>query len=88
MTGWRNWKALTATVTTRPRARRAAAMPPAMSTCAITHPPKTSPLPLTSAGIGTTRSIRSWPAGAIGWDGIGAGLAGWQGGRGSAAALE
>ena len=31
-TGCLNWKAFTATVATRPRARRAAAMPPAMST--------------------------------------------------------
>src|SRR5437667_4745697 len=51
----------TATVATRPRARRAATTPPAMSTCDITQPPKMSPCWLASAGIGTTRSAGSRP---------------------------
>src|SRR6185369_2837535 len=58
-TGCLNVNELTATVATRPRARRAASTPPAMSTCDMIQPPKMSPCWLTSAGIGTTRSTGS-----------------------------
>src|SRR3712207_6243420 len=44
---------------------------PARSTCAITQPPKMSPLPLVSAGMGMTLSTNSLSlggaAGASGW---------------------
>ena len=50
---------LTATVATRPRATLPATVPPAMSTCAMIQPPKMSPLPLASAGIGITRIGRT-----------------------------
>src|SRR3954470_21908718 len=43
-------------VATRPRARRPATVPPAMSTCAMIQPPKMSPFWFASAGIGMTRS--------------------------------
>src|SRR5437879_2763693 len=46
----------TATVATRPRAMRPAALPPAMSTCDMIQPPKMSPFWFASAGIGMTRS--------------------------------
>ena len=52
-----NW--LTATVVMRPRAMRAGSTAPAMSTCAMIQPPKMSPLPLASDGIGITRSTSS-----------------------------
>jgi hypothetical protein len=55
--GFLNKKEFTATVTTRPFARATAGMLPAISTCAITQPPKTSPVILQSAGIGTTRKV-------------------------------
>src|SRR5688572_28792007 len=38
-------------------------MLPAMSTCAMIHPPKMSPLWFASAGMGTTRSVGSLPSG-------------------------
>src|SRR5574337_1309289 len=57
-TGCLKTKELTATVTTRERARRTAATPPATSTIAMIHPPKTSPAGLRSAGRGITRSAR------------------------------
>src|SRR5262245_29856455 len=46
---------LTATVATRPCARRDAGIAPATSTCDMIQPPKMSPWKLASAGIGTTR---------------------------------
>src|SRR5919106_722409 len=54
---------LTATVATRPRAMRPAAVPPAMSTCAMIQPPKMSPFWLASAGIGITRRAGIFPSG-------------------------
>src|SRR5205814_84628 len=62
-TGCLNWNSLTATVTTRPSARRAASTLPAMSTCAMIQPPKMSPFWLASAGIGTTRNAGCFPSG-------------------------
>src|SRR5947208_669047 len=53
----------TTSVTTRPRARSTPAMPPAWSMCAITQPPKISPLALVSAGIAMVRTVSS-PRGA------------------------
>src|SRR5260221_1638703 len=47
----------------RPRARRPASVPPAMSTCAMIQPPKMSPFWLASAGIGMTRSAGCRSAG-------------------------
>src|ERR1700712_4774406 len=52
-----NW--LTATVTIRPLAILAGRTAPARSTWAMIQPPKMSPLPLASAGIGITR-MTSW----------------------------
>ena len=52
-----NW--FTATVAMRPLAMRAGSTAPARSTWAMIQPPKMSPLPLASAGIGITRST-SW----------------------------
>src|SRR5450432_3062017 len=52
-----NW--LTATVAIRPLAILAGRTAPATSTWAMIQPPKMSPLPLASAGIGMTR-ITSW----------------------------
>src|SRR6478735_4374056 len=68
----------TATVTQRPRARRAAALPAAKSICPISQPPKMSPAGLVSDGIAIARitasrtsillvsmvspSRQSWPA--------------------------
>jgi hypothetical protein len=51
------WKviAATATVATRPRARSEAAMPPAMSICASSQPPKMSPDGLASPGMASVR---------------------------------
>ena len=43
-------------VATRPFARRLAGIDPAMSTCAMIQPPKTSPWTLASDGCGITRS--------------------------------
>jgi len=43
----------------RPRARRAARLPPARSICASSHPPKMSPFGLASAGIAKTRTSGS-----------------------------
>src|SRR6185503_10426315 len=48
-----------ATVATAPPARREAAIPPAMSICESTQPPKMWPLALMSVGPGTTRKIGS-----------------------------
>src|SRR5690606_9662720 len=53
--GWWKVMASTATVTTRPWARRAATTPPAISIWLSTQPPKISPLPFMSAGIGAER---------------------------------
>src|SRR5207249_7620396 len=64
-TGCLNWNSLTATVTTRPRAWRAASTPAAMSTCAMIQPPKMSPCWLASAGIGTMRSTGSLFSGSL-----------------------
>src|SRR3954471_14714259 len=55
-TGCLNTNSFTATVATRPRAMRPAAVPPAMSTCDMIQPPKMSPFWFASAGIGMTRS--------------------------------
>src|SRR5919198_2968567 len=55
-TGCLNTNSFTATVATRPRAMRPAAVPPAISTCDMTQPPKMSPFWFASAGIGMTRS--------------------------------
>src|SRR5918995_909207 len=49
----------TATVTQRPRARRAAALPAAKSICAISQPPKMSPAGLVSEGIAIVRMTAS-----------------------------
>src|SRR5215472_8508862 len=49
----------TATVAHRPRARRAARLPPARSICASSHPPKMSPFGLASAGMAKTRTSGS-----------------------------
>src|SRR5216683_3555491 len=62
-TGCLNWNEFTATVATRPRARRAASTLPAVSTCDMIQPPKMSPCWLASAGIGTTRRTGSLPSG-------------------------
>ena len=56
-----NW--LTATVAMRPLAMRAGSTAPARSTCAMIQPPKMSPLPLASAGIGITRITSSRSSG-------------------------
>ena len=45
--------ASTATVAARPRVRWLATMPPAMSICESSQPPKISPLGLVSAGMAT-----------------------------------
>src|SRR5882672_11798211 len=49
----------------RPRARRPATVPPAMSTCDMIQPPKMSPFWFASAGIGMTRSAGCFPAGKL-----------------------
>ena len=54
---------LTATVAMRPLAMRAGKTEPARSTWAMIQPPKTSPLPLASAGNGITRSTSSMSVG-------------------------
>jgi hypothetical protein len=54
-TGCRKMNELTATVATRPWARRDAGIAPATSTCDMIQPPKMSPWKFASAGIGTTR---------------------------------
>src|SRR3546814_16596988 len=54
--------ASTATVATRPAARAPAVMPPAMSICDSTQPPKMSPLGLASAGMARVR-VASVPRG-------------------------
>ena len=54
-TGCLNRNELTATVATRPRARRDAGIDPARSTCDMIQPPKMSPWKFASAGIGVTR---------------------------------
>ena len=56
---------LTATVAMRPLAMREGSTAPARSTWAISQPPKMSPLPLTSAGSGITRSTNSLPSGKL-----------------------
>src|SRR5438477_7371664 len=64
-TGSLKTNSLTATVATRPRARRPATTPPAMSTCDMIQPPKMSPFWFASAGIGMTRSAGSFPSGSF-----------------------
>ena len=54
----------TATVAVRPPARRQAVTPPARSICAISQPPKMSPLGLVSAGMATVRIAGSPGGGA------------------------
>src|SRR5690606_22055322 len=49
----------------RPLARRMAGSAPAMSTCAMIQPPKTSPWTFASAGIGTTRNSGMRPCGSV-----------------------
>src|SRR3712207_459604 len=49
----------TATVTQRPRARRAAALPAARSICDISQPPKMSPAGFVSDGIAMVRITAS-----------------------------
>src|SRR5690242_9800643 len=44
---------------------RPAAVPPAMSTCAMIQPPKMSPFWFASAGIGITRSAGCLPSGSF-----------------------
>src|SRR3990170_8413787 len=50
--------ASTATVAARPAARALAVMPPAISICDSTQPPKMSPLGLASAGMASVRVAR------------------------------
>src|SRR3954463_10850916 len=64
-TGCLKTNSFTATVATRPRARRLANPPPAMSTCDIIQPPKMSPFWFASAGIGMTRSDGCFPSGSL-----------------------
>src|SRR3954462_661423 len=64
-TGCLKTNSLTATVATRPRARRLATEPPAMSTCDMIQPPKMSPFWFASAGIGMTRSAGCLPSGSL-----------------------
>src|SRR3954462_13709403 len=64
-TGCLKTNSFTATVATRPRARRPARVPPAMSTCAMIQPPKMSPFWFASAGIGMTRSAGCLPSGSF-----------------------
>src|SRR5437763_17141429 len=64
-TGSLKTNSLTATVATRPRARRPATTPPATSTCDMIQPPKMSPFWFASAGIGMTRSAGSFPSGSF-----------------------
>src|SRR5271170_7168698 len=54
-----NFMLWTAMVATRPSARWPAKMPPEMSICASTHPPKISPLGLVSAGMASVRVVSS-----------------------------
>ena len=58
-----NW--FTATVAMRPLAMRLGSTAPARSTWAMIQPPKMSPLALTSAGSGITRSTSSRPSGRL-----------------------
>src|SRR5436305_9672732 len=64
-TGCLKTNSFTATVATRPRARRLATAPPAMSTCDMIQPPKMSPFWFASAGIGMTRSAGCLPSGSL-----------------------
>src|SRR5436190_6817745 len=64
-TGCLKTNSFTATVATRPRARRLATAPPAMSTCDMIQPPKMSPFWFASAGIGMTRSVACLPSGSF-----------------------
>ena len=57
--------ACTATVATRPRARRIAGTAPARSIWASSQPPKMSPLALASAGMATVRKAGSRRSGAV-----------------------
>ena len=77
----RHAKGRMATVAMRPLTWRAGITEPARSTWAITQPPKMSPLPLVSAGIGMTfstsslsegRAAGAWrPPGALGFADMG-----------------
>ena len=58
-TGCLKMNSLTATVAMRPWVYRAGTTAPAKSTCAMTQPPKMSPLALQSAGMGMTLSTSS-----------------------------
>src|SRR3569623_2313952 len=62
-TGRRNSNELTATVTTRPLARRKATMLAAMSTCAMIQPPKMAPAAVVSVGMARTRRVGARPCG-------------------------
>ena len=64
-TGCLKMNSFTATVAMRPRMMRAGMTEPARSTCAITQPPKMSPLPLVSAGMGMTLSTSSLSEGGV-----------------------
>src|SRR5690606_6048753 len=64
-TGCLKTKALTATVATRPPARRVAGTEPAMSTWAMIQPPKTSPCRVASLGSGMTRNTGCRSAGRV-----------------------
>ena len=63
VTGSLNTNSLTATVAKRPLTVRQAMTAPAKSTCAMTQPPKMSPLTLQSEGIGMMRMTNSWSSG-------------------------
>ena len=67
-TGCLKMNSFTATVAMRPRMYRAGSTEPARSTCAMTQPPKMSPLPLVSAGMGITLSTSSLSAGNWLWE--------------------
>ena len=55
----------TATVATRPCTTRVASTAAALSTCAMTQPPKISPLELVSEGMGMTLSTSSLSTGRL-----------------------
>ena len=62
-TGCLNTNSFTATVAMRPWVKRAGSTEPAKSTCAMTQPPKMSPLALQSPGMGITLSTSTWSVG-------------------------
>jgi hypothetical protein len=69
-----NRKELTATVATRPFARRTAGSEPATSTWAMIQPPNTSPYTLMSAAPGIIRSTGIFPSGRRMGEGMFSGL--------------